>query len=67
MFVSDFEAIYNAITEAKKVTDKPSIIKLRTIIGYGSKMQGTHGVHGARMFAICMICFKLAAYLSAVS
>ncbi|KAG9013985.1 Transketolase [Tulasnella sp. JGI-2019a] len=48
---TDFEAIYNAIVEAKKVIDKPSIIKLRTIIGYGSKQQGTHGVHGSALKA----------------
>jgi len=45
---SDLESIYNAISEAQKVTDKPTIIKLRTTIGYGSKQQGTHGVHGSR-------------------
>lgn len=44
----DLEGIYNAIVEAKKVTDKPTIIKLRTTIGFGSKQQGTHGVHGSR-------------------
>jgi len=45
---SDLHGIYNAIEEARKVTDKPTIIRLRTIIGYGSKLQGTHGVHGNR-------------------
>ncbi|KAG8969237.1 Transketolase [Tulasnella sp. 419] len=44
---SDLAAIAEAISAAQKVTDKPSIIKLRTTIGYGSKQQGTHGVHGA--------------------
>ncbi|KAK4987965.1 hypothetical protein LTR28_001800, partial [Elasticomyces elasticus] len=29
-----------------EVTDKPSVIKLTTTIGFGSKLQGTHGVHG---------------------
>ncbi|KAF2011538.1 transketolase [Aaosphaeria arxii CBS 175.79] len=42
----DLEAIEAAIAEAKKVTDKPTVIKLTTTIGYGSKLQGTHGVHG---------------------
>ncbi|KAG8857605.1 Transketolase [Tulasnella sp. 330] len=55
---NDYEAIYNAIAEAKKVTDKPSIIKLRTIIGYGSKQQGTHGVHGAPLKADDIAQFK---------
>ena len=31
---------------AKAVKDKPSVIKLTTTIGYGSKLQGTGGVHG---------------------
>jgi transketolase len=48
---NDLEGIYNAISEARKVTDKPSLIKLRTIIGYGSKQQGTHGVHGSPLKA----------------
>lgn len=50
MALSDYNAIYNAIAEARKEKNKPTIIRLRTTIGYGSKQQGTHGVHGARMF-----------------
>jgi transketolase len=38
----------SAIEKAKKSTDKPTLIKLTTTIGFGSKLQGTHGVHGAR-------------------
>ena len=45
---SDLEAIYNAIAEARREKNKPSIIRLRTTIGFGSKQQGTHGVHGSR-------------------
>ncbi|GLE07772.1 hypothetical protein PINS_up018438, partial [Pythium insidiosum] len=33
----DHEAINKAIAEAKKETDKPTLIKIRTIIGYGSQ------------------------------
>ncbi|KAK7693210.1 hypothetical protein QCA50_002776 [Cerrena zonata] len=44
---SDLDAIYNAIEEGRKEKNKPTIIRLRTTIGYGSKQQGTHGVHGA--------------------
>ncbi|KAF8514027.1 transketolase [Gautieria morchelliformis] len=44
---NDLEGIYNAISEARQVTDKPTIIRLRTIIGFGSKHQGTHGIHGS--------------------
>ncbi|OJJ49962.1 hypothetical protein ASPZODRAFT_128550 [Penicilliopsis zonata CBS 506.65] len=43
---NDLEAIEAAIRRAKEVTDKPSVIKLTTTIGYGSKLQGTGGVHG---------------------
>lgn len=43
----DLQAIHDAIVEAKKVTNKPTLIKVSTIIGFGSKNQGTHGVHGS--------------------
>ena len=44
----DTDAIRKAIEAAKGVTDKPSIIVLRTVIGKGSPNKaGTHGVHGA--------------------
>ncbi|EER27073.1 Transketolase [Coccidioides posadasii str. Silveira] len=42
----DLDAIEAAIEEAKKVTDKPTVIKVTTTIGFGSKLQGTGGVHG---------------------
>ncbi|HIG07575.1 MAG: transketolase [Methylococcales bacterium] len=46
----DADAISAAITEAKLVTDKPSIICCKTIIGYGSpNKSGTHGCHGAAL------------------
>ncbi|KAG6896110.1 hypothetical protein C0992_010251 [Termitomyces sp. T32_za158] len=48
---SDLSAIYNAIAEARKESTKPTIIRLKTTIGYGSKQQGTHGVHGAPLKA----------------
>ncbi len=45
---NDIEAISNAFKEAKEVTDKPSMIILRTHIGYGSpNKQDTAGVHGS--------------------
>ncbi|KAI0085477.1 transketolase [Irpex rosettiformis] len=47
----DLAAIYNAIAAAKAEKNKPSIIRLRTTIGFGSKLQGTHGVHGAPLKA----------------
>ncbi|GAA5971646.1 hypothetical protein JCM11641_000669 [Rhodosporidiobolus odoratus] len=42
----DLKSIFEAIEEAKKETRKPTIICLKTTIGFGSKDQGTHGVHG---------------------
>jgi len=46
----DPEAINAAIEEAKKVTDKPSLICCKTIIGVGSPNKaGTHDVHGAAL------------------
>ncbi|MCJ1410299.1 Transketolase [Ptychographa xylographoides] len=42
----DLEAIEAAIAKAKDVKNKPSMIKLTTTIGFGSKLQGTGGVHG---------------------
>ncbi|OCK87465.1 transketolase [Cenococcum geophilum 1.58] len=42
----DLEGIEAAIAKAKEVKDKPSVIKLTTTIGFGSKLQGTGGVHG---------------------
>ncbi|MCE4957161.1 transketolase [Macrococcoides caseolyticum] len=44
---NDCEAIDKAIHQAK-LSDRPSIIEIKTIIGYGSpNRQGTNGVHGA--------------------
>ena len=42
----DVDAMEKAIEAAKAVKDKPSVIKLTTTIGFGSKAQGTGGVHG---------------------
>ncbi len=42
------EAIAAAIAEAKSITDKPSMICCKTIIGFGSpNKEGTHDCHGA--------------------
>ena len=43
---TDLEGIEKALQKAKDVTDKPSVIKLTTTIGFGSLLQGTGGVHG---------------------
>lgn len=44
---NDLEAISKAIEEAKAETDKPTLIEVKTVIGYGSPKQGTSAVHGA--------------------
>jgi transketolase len=44
----DAEALQKAIEEAKSVTDKPTFIQCKTVIGAGSPNKaGTHDVHGA--------------------
>lgn len=43
---NDLESIESAIKNCQEVKDKPSLIKLRTTIGFGSLLEGTHGVHG---------------------
>ncbi|KAI5828061.1 Transketolase, thiamine diphosphate binding domain-containing protein [Schizophyllum commune] len=48
---SDLEGIYNAIAAAKAEKNKPTLIKMKTTIGFGSKQQGTHGVHGSPLKA----------------
>jgi transketolase len=46
----DSDAIQAAIDEAKKVTDKPSLICCKTIIGKGSpNKSGSHDCHGAAL------------------
>jgi transketolase len=45
---SDLDGIAKAIEQAKAVTDKPTLIKVTTTIGYGSPNKAnTAGVHGA--------------------
>ena len=43
---NDMDAILKATKKAKK-SNKPTLIEVKTIIGYGCKMQGTNKVHGA--------------------
>ncbi|WP_338441398.1 transketolase [Synechococcus elongatus IITB4] len=47
---TDLAAIEKAIADAKAVTDKPTLIKVTTTIGYGSPNKAnTAGVHGAAL------------------
>ncbi|MFM6979835.1 MAG: transketolase [Micrococcales bacterium] len=48
----DIEELYRAIEKAKSVTDKPSLITVRTIIGWPSpKKQNTGKIHGSALGA----------------
>ncbi|MDJ0676902.1 MAG: transketolase [Calothrix sp. MO_167.B42] len=47
---TDLDAIAKAIEAAKAVTDKPTMIKVTTTIGYGApNKQNTAGIHGAAL------------------
>ena len=49
-YVEDMDALYAAIEAAKAVTDKPSFIKLTTVIGWPlPTKQGNHAVHGSKI------------------
>lgn len=49
---NDIEAISKAIAEAKKSSDKPTLIEIKTKIGYGATgKEGTAGAHGAPLGA----------------
>eukprot|EP01147_Barroeca_monosierra_P007368 gene7368-7689_t len=43
----DVSGLIEAIKSAQQETERPSIIKVRTTIGFGSSKQGTAGVHGS--------------------
>jgi transketolase len=44
---NDIENINKMILKAKKNTDQPTLIEIRTIIGFGTSVSGTSKVHGA--------------------
>ena len=43
---NDIDAIDDAISKAKQSKEKPTMIMIHTIIGFGSAKQGTNKVHG---------------------
>lgn len=43
---TDLAAINAAIETAKATTDQPTLIEIKTVIGYGSPQSGTNKVHG---------------------
>ena len=49
-YVEDVAALKDAILEGQKVTDKPTFIRLRTVIGWPiPELQGKGAVHGAKL------------------
>ena len=58
-YIEDVAALKKAIVEAQKVTDRPSFIDLRTIIGWPTpELQGTHKVHGNKLGADAVAAVK---------
>jgi len=43
---NDRGAMHNAILDAQRETDKPSLIRIKTVIGYASPKAGTNKAHG---------------------
>ena len=51
-YEEDLQELFSAIEQAKSVTDKPSLITIRTIIGWPSpKKQNTGKIHGSALGA----------------
>jgi transketolase len=48
---TDLKGLREAVTTAKANTDQPTLIKIRTTIGYGSTNQGSASTHGAPLKA----------------
>lgn len=44
---NDLESIDRAIEEAKEESEKPTLIEIKTVIGFGAPNAGSHTVHGA--------------------
>lgn len=44
---NDLGAIDSAIDSAKETQDRPTLIEVKTVIGFGAPKQGTSSVHGA--------------------
>ncbi len=51
---NDLKAISEAIESAKAETSRPSLIRVRTVIGYGSPKAGTQKVHGEALGAAAL-------------
>lgn len=45
--INDYEGVTKAINEAKQSSEKPTLIIVKSIIGFGSELQGLNKVHGS--------------------
>ncbi|SHI91073.1 transketolase [Tessaracoccus bendigoensis DSM 12906] len=58
-YKEDVQALYDAIEAAKAVTDKPSLIRLTTVIGWPlPNKQGHHSIHGSKIGGDEIAAFK---------
>lgn len=49
-YFEDVEALHRALTTARETTDRPSLVSLRTIIGWPApKKRNTGGIHGSAL------------------
>ena len=49
-YEENVEAVFDAISKAQKVTDKPSLIRVRTLMAWPCPtMQGKHNLHGSKL------------------
>lgn len=55
---TDVDAIHASIEEAKAVADKPSLVIVKTTIGYGSPKAGSAATHGSPLGAECLAAAK---------
>lgn len=55
---NDLDEIEAAIEAAKAETDKPTLIEVKTVIGYGAPKEGTSSVHGAPIGEECITAAK---------
>lgn len=57
---TNLEAMSAAMKVARNHVGQPTIISLKTVIGYGTTKANTHGVHGAPLGAESLAAFKTA-------
>jgi len=54
-YAEDYQALYAALRRAQLVTDRPSLVRLRSIIGWPCpSKQNTGSIHGAKLGPSCL-------------